>query len=283
MYCDLHTHSHFSDGSHSPAWLISQAREQNLAIALTDHNTVSGLPEFLREAQKQGVRAIPGIEFSTVCHGTELHLVGLFIEKEHHAYLESVAADFLRRKAEANREMVQRLNAAGYEIDYEELLAKSKTGNINRAHMARALVEKGYMSSPQEAFEKLLGDDLPFYVSCQRLETAEAVRILRNIKAVPVLAHPLQELTEEELRELLPAAIEAGLAGMETMHSSYTPETIALAGKIAEEFHLLPSGGSDFHGSVKPDISLGTGKGWLSIPRRIYEDLLSAWQSRRAG
>ncbi len=276
MYCDLHTHSHFSDGSHSPGWLISQAKELGLAIALTDHNTVSGLPEFLAEAEKQGVRAIPGIEFSTVCHGTELHLVGLFIEGKHYAYLESVAEDFLRRKAESNREMIRRLNAAGYDINYEQLLSRSPTGNINRAHMARALVEKGYMSTPQEAFEKLLGDDLPFYVSCERLETAEAVRILRNIKAVPVLAHPLQELTEEELRAILPELVEAGLIGLETHHSSYDDAAIAKATAIAAEFGLLPSGGSDFHGAAKPDIRLGAGKGNLRIPLSFLDALEEA-------
>ena len=276
MHCDLHTHSHFSDGTYSPAWLISRAKALNLAIALTDHNTVTGLPEFLREAEKQGVRAIPGIEFSTVCQGTELHLVGLFIEAEHYSYLESVAEDFHRRKAEANREMVRRLNDAGYEIDYEELLAKSKTGNINRAHMANALVEKGYMATPQEAFEKLLGDDLPFYVSCQRLDTAEAIRILRNIKAVPILAHPLQELTEQELRDILPELIEAGLIGLETHHSSYDDTAIAKATAIAHDFGLLPSGGSDFHGKAKPDVHLGEGKGNLRIPVSFLDVLESA-------
>ena len=273
MYCDLHTHSHFSDGSHSPAWLISQAKEQKLAIALTDHNTVAGLPEFLTEAENQGVRAVPGIEFSTVCHGKELHLVGLFIAPEHFEYLESVAQDFHCRKAEANREMVQRLNAAGYEIDYDDLLAKSLTGNINRAHMANALVEKGYMSTPQEAFEKLLGDNLPIYVSCERLETADAVRILRNIKAVPVLAHPLQELTEEGLRKILPELKEAGLIGLETHHSSYDDTTIDKASAIAREFGLLPSGGSDFHGQAKPDIRLGSGRGNLRIPLAFLDAL----------
>lgn len=276
MYCDLHTHSHFSDGTYSPGWLISQAKELGLAIALTDHNTVSGLPEFLAEAEKQGVRAIPGIEFSTVCHGRELHLVGLFIEAEHYGYLESVAEDFHRRKAEANREMVRRLNAAGYEIGYEELLAKSKTGNINRAHMANALVEKGYMTSPQEAFEKLLGDDLPFYVSCQRLDTAEAIRILRNIQALPILAHPLQELTENELRNILPELMEAGLMGLETHHSSYDDAAIAKATAIVGEFGLLPSGGSDFHGKAKPDIQLGQGKGNLRIPVSFLDALEEA-------
>jgi predicted metal-dependent phosphoesterase TrpH len=283
MYCDLHTHSHFSDGSHSPAWLISQAKELNLAIALTDHNTVSGLPEFLAEAHNQGVRAIPGIEFSTVCHGKELHLLGLFILPEHYAAVERMVKEQHVLKEICNMELVERLNQAGYLIDYAKVKGRNPTGNANRAHVAAELLERGYVSSVNEAFHTILGDSGGFYVPPARLELIDVLEELRHIGALPVLAHPLQELTEEELRELLPAAIEAGLAGMETMHSSYTPETIALAGKIAEEFHLLPSGGSDFHGFVKPDISLGTGKGWLSIPRQIYEDLLSAWQSRRAG
>lgn len=279
MYCDLHTHSHFSDGSHSPAWLISRAKELNLAIALTDHNTVSGLPEFLAEAEKQGVRAVPGIEFSTVCHGKELHLVGLFVAPAHFSYLESVAEDFHRRKAEANREMVRRLNDAGYEIDYDVLVSRSLTGNINRAHMANALVEKGYMTTPQEAFEKLLGDDLPIYVSCERLETAEAVRILRKIKAVPILAHPLQELTAEGLRKILPELMEAGLIGLETHHSSYDNATIEKALTIARDFGLLPSGGSDFHGRAKPDIRVGAGKGNLCIPVSFLDALEEAWSN----
>lgn len=276
MYCDLHTHSHFSDGTYAPAWLISQAKEQNLAIALTDHNTAAGLPEFLAEAEKQGVRAIAGIEFSTACQGIELHLVGLFVAPEHFAYLESVAEDFHRRKAEANREMVRRLNAAGYAINYEALLAKTLTGNINRAHMANALVEQGYMSTPQEAFEKLLDENLPIYVSCERLETAEAVRILRSIQAVPILAHPLQELTEERLRSILPQLIEAGLIGLETHHSSYDDAAIAQATAIAAEFGLLSSGGSDYHGAAKPDIRLGAGKGNLHIPVSFLDALEEA-------
>ena len=106
------------------------------------------------------------------------------------------------------------------------------------------------------------------------------IKELSRIGVLPVLAHPLQELTEPELRELLPSAVKAGLIGMETMHSSYTPEMICLAEKIAQEYHLCSSGGSDFHGSVKPEIALGTGKGWLCIPERIYMQLLSVWSSQ---
>lgn len=273
MYCDLHTHSLYSDGSCTPAEIIAQAKEAGLTVALTDHNTVAGLGEFMAEAEIQGVRAIPGIEFSTVCHGTELHLVGLFIEPEHYARLENVAAEFQRKKAQSNEEMVRRLNAAGYHIDYQALLARSPKGNINRAHIASALLEKGYVSSVQEAFEKLLGDTLPFYVPCERLRIGDAIRILTEIRAVSILAHPLQDLTEAELREVLPELKAAGLIAMETHHSSYDDAAIALAAQIAGEFGLLPSGGSDFHGLAKPNVRLGVGKGNLHIPTAFLDAL----------
>lgn len=275
MYCDLHTHSVHSDGTWTPAQIVRRAKELGLTVALTDHNTIAGLPEFLSEAEKQGVRAIAGIEFSTVCSGKELHLVGLFIQPEHYAHLEAVAEEFQQLKEQSNREMICRLNAAGYAIDYEALRRRSPGGNLNRAHMAAALMEKGYVNSVQQAFDELLGENLPFYVPCRRLETVEAIRILNRIGAVTILAHPLQDLTETELRRTLPRLIDAGLMAMETHHSSYDDATIALAAAIAKEYHLLPSGGSDFHGQVKPHIHLGVGRGNLHIPLSFCENLLA--------
>lgn len=273
MYCDLHTHSVFSDGSFTPAQLISHAKELNLTIALTDHNTVSGLPEFMAEAEKQGVTAVPGIEYSTQCRGRELHLVGLFVAPEYYARLEQVAVEFRQLKTRSNQEMIARLADAGYPLDYEALRAKSPGGNINRAHIAGAMLEKGYVRSVQDAFERFLGEDRPFYVRTRHLETAEAIRLLKEIGAVSVLAHPLKDLTEPQLRQILPELIDAGLDAMETHHSSYDDETIALAAQIVREFGLLPGGGSDFHGLAKPDIQLGTGKGNLRIPISFYENL----------
>ena len=276
MYCDLHTHTLFSDGSFTPAELVAEARERNLTIALTDHNTVSGLPEFLAEAEKLGVRAIPGIEFSTLFHEKELHLVGLFIQPEDYELLESVAEKYQRLKDESNREMVRRLNAAGFPLDYQELLRNNPGGNLNRAHMGRALVEKGYVGSVQEAFERLLNKNLPIYVPCERLQITDCIRLFRQRNIVPILAHPLQDLTEAELRTCLPELVEAGLIGLETHHSSYDDDTIALATQIATEFHLLSSGGSDFHGLAKPDIQLGVGKGNLRIPLSVLDNLEAA-------
>ena len=275
MYCDLHTHSVFSDGSCTPAQLISEAKKSGLIIALTDHNTVSGLPEFMAEAENQGVTAVPGIEFSTVYDSTELHLLGLFIEKAHYDLLEQVAAKYHALKEASNRDLVARLNTAGYAIDYEAIRARNPKGNLNRAHIAAELLRQGYVTSVQEAFVTLLGEAHGYYVPCQRLPITDAIRLLRSIRAVPVLAHPLKDVSEAQLRAMLPELIEAGLAGIETQHSSYNNDTIAQSCRIAADFGLLPGGGSDYHGLVKPDIHLGIGRGNLQISADIYEALLN--------
>ena len=278
--CDLHTHSVFSDGTYTPSEIVAEAKRLGLIVALTDHNTVAGLSEFMDAAHRLGVTAVPGVEFSTEYKGKELHLLGLFVLPEHYAVVERMVKEQHVLKEISNMELVERLNQAGYLIDYAKVKGRNPNGNANRAHMAAELLEQGYVTSIREAFDTILRDGGGFYVPPSRLQLIDVIKELRYIGVLPVLAHPLQELTELELRELLPNAIAAGLAGMETMHSSYTPETVSLAEKIATEFSLLSSGGSDFHGSVKPDISLGTGKGWLCIPSKIYSDLLAVWKCR---
>ena len=278
LRCDLHTHSTFSDGTYSPSQLIAEAKALNLIVALTDHNTADGLPEFMDAAQKLGVTALPGVEFTTEDKGRELHLLGLFIQPEHYAAVRRMVKEQHVLKEICNIELVERLNHAGYMIDYANVKRRNASGNANRAHMAAELMAQGYVSSIREAFDTILSDEGGFYVPPARLQLTDVISDLRRIGVLPVLAHPLQELSEQELRALLPRAIEAGLVGMETMHSSYSPETIRLAQAIAAEYNLLPSGGSDFHGTVKPDIALGTGKGWLSIPAEIYASLLAAWE-----
>jgi predicted metal-dependent phosphoesterase TrpH len=270
----------FSDGTYTPGEIVAEAKRLGLIVALTDHNTAAGLPEFMDAARMLGVTAVPGVEFSTEYKGKELHLLGLFVLPEHYTAVERMVKEQHVLKEISNMELVERLNQAGYLIDYANVKRRNPNGNANRAHMAAELLEQGYVASVKEAFDTVLSDDGGFYVPPLRLQMLDVIKDLRRIGVLPVLAHPLQELTEPELRELLSEAIEAGLAGMETMHSSYTPEMIGLAEKIAAEFGLLSSGGSDFHGSVKPDVSLGTGKGWLCIPSEIYSSLLAAWKCR---
>lgn len=282
MQCDLHTHSIHSDGTYTVEQLIAAARELELIIALTDHNTVSGLPEFMEEARRQGVTAVPGIEISTDYGGKEIHLLGLFVEPEQYDRVERTMKEFRVQKEICNMEMVEKLNEAGYEIDYFSVRRRNPEGNANRAHIAAELMDKGYVSSVREAFDTILADDGGFYIQPPRLGLAEAIGFVLELGALPVLAHPLQDLTEEELRACLPILVRAGLEGMETSHSSYDDQTIALAETIASEYGLLPCGGSDFHGEVKPGVLLGVGRGNLSVGEQIYTALLERCRQLRA-
>ena len=274
MNCDLHTHTNHSDGSFTPAELCRAAAENNLIIALTDHNTVSGLSEFLCEADRLGVIAIGGSEISTVYNGKEFHLIGLFIDPKHYDSIENLCREYHRLKEESNVNLVNRLIADGYDIDYASVKARNIKGNVNRAHIAAELIKKGYATSISDAFDRLLNEKCGYYVPPKRFELVDAIRFLKSINAVSVLAHPLKEIDEDELRAMLPILIDAGLAAMETMHSSYTEEQISASKKIADEFGLLESGGSDFHGSIKPGVKLGVGNGNLKIDDTLYYNLL---------
>ena len=275
MRCDLHTHTCHSDGSYTPTELAREASEKNLIVALTDHNTVTGLSEFLNEAERLGITAIGGTELSTVYGGKEFHLLGLFIDPEHYDEVEELCTDYHKLKEKSNINLVDKLCEAGYQIDYSEIKKRNVKGSVNRAHIAAELVKQGYVSSINEAFDRLLDEKNGLYVPPKRLDLIEGVAFVRKIGAVPVLAHPLKEIDACELRAMLPELIDAGLVGIETMHSSYSDEKISVSKEIASEFSLLESGGSDFHGSIKPGVMLGVGKGNLDIPDSFYYDLLA--------
>lgn len=271
--CDLHTHSTYSDGTLTPAQLIALAQEKKLsAITLSDHNTVAGLPLFLEAAAGSGVEAVPGVEFSTEYKGTELHILGLFIKPCHYGKINALLQQFLDRKERSNRQLVQRLRDAGLDLDYEEI-RKQASGSINRARIAAQMVEKGYCESVKQAFSDWLSPKKGYYIPPLRPDAYETIRFIKSLGAVAVLAHPFLSLKEAELRAFLPEAVAAGLDGMEVYYSTYDAETTALAKKIAAQYGLLESGGSDFHGQNKPDIDLGCGKGNLAIPTQLLEKL----------
>lgn len=267
-FCDLHTHSVFSDGTLTPTQLIELAEELGLgAVALTDHNTILGLPEFMAAAEGKSVKAIPGIEFSVNYQDTELHIVALYIQPEHYDETMVLANKNNEYKKQSNLELIACLNKAGYQISYEKIKASMPAGEPNRAVIAAELVKLGYITDNQVAFKTILSEKHGYYRPPKRLDVFELIRFVRSIGAVPVWAHPFLHLKEEaQIREFLPQAIEAGLMGIEVRYPLYTPEQVALADTLAKEFSLFPSGGSDFHGANKPAISLGTGKGSLEVP-----------------
>ena len=277
-YCDLHTHSYFSDGTDSPKEILDKAVEIGLsAVALTDHNTVAGLPEFLESAKEKDILAIPGVEISTGYNGKELHIVGLFLEPEHYGETAEFLAVINQRKIASNRQLVCKLKAAGYTLDYDEITEKHQ-GNVNRAVIAAALLEKGYISEIKEAFKGLLSAKNGLYTPPERISSFEAIAFLKSIGAVPVLAHPFLNLQEDELAAFIPQAKHSGLLAMETHYSTYSPETTAAAIRIAQSFDILQSGGSDYHGANKPDIQIGIGKGALAVPGSFVSQLYSSKQ-----
>lgn len=271
--CDLHAHSYYSDGSYSPAQLICEAETVGLsAVVLSDHNTVAGLPEFVAAAEAASVEAVPGIEFSTEYKGSELHILGLFVLPENYGPIQQVLEDFLIRKEKSNRALIAALNREGLALDYDEIAAKA-AGKINRAVIAQEMVRLGYCESVKQAFSQWLSVELGIYVPPLRPDAFETIRFIKSLGCAAVLAHPFLNLDEKELRIFLKDAKEAGLDGMEVYYSCYDDATTALAAQITEEYGILPSGGSDFHGAAKPDIALGSGVGDLRIPFSVLERL----------
>lgn len=268
--CDLHTHSRYSDGTYTPRELLEAADNIGLsAIVLCDHNTVSGLDEFVREGENFCAEAVPGIELSTEWRGKELHIIGLYINPSHYDKINDLVDEMRREKTESYRKCVKSLNRAGYNIDYEQLMAATDCG-INRAHIARELLRLGYVDSVKEAFSGLISKTGGHYTAPKYISSLDAIRFLKSIGAVAVWAHPYLSLDANQVREFLPLFKEAGLDAMETVYPTYDEQTTNLARETALEFGILESGGSDFHCPVKPGIELGVGRGNLFVPSEFH-------------
>ena len=271
---DLHTHSTCSDGTFSVKELIDRAHEKGLAaIALTDHDTVEGIDEAVRYAAEKypDLEVVPGIELSTESDGREVHIVGLFIDNHDKDFVDSLSA-FIDSRTTRNIKMCKKLTEeAGIPISYEELEKEFPDTVITRAHFAKFMVERGYVNSRAEVFDRYIGDHCPYYVGREKITPEDAVRSILKAKGVPVFAHPiLCRLSDDRLEALVSRLKDAGLVGIEAIYSTYERRDEVQIKELAKKYDLLVSGGSDFHGANKPDIDLGTGCGKLFIP----EDLL---------
>lgn len=277
--CDLHTHSVYSDGTDTPCELVSKAFESGLrVVALTDHNTIDGLNEFMEAAKKYEIVAVPGIEFSTEFEGHELHVVGLFINRSSHRKIDRYLRKAKEAKEESNRNLIENLKKDGYAVSYEELETYAGNGNINRAVIGQYLLKKGILSSVKEGFKTILSQKSGYYKPPMRPSTLDTIRFIKSIGAVAVLAHPLLDLSQEELEQFLPLAKESGVDAIESHYSLFTDAQRKWLAQIAADNNLLESGGSDYHGLGKPHISLGTGEGDLSVPMSFYLQLIKKFQ-----
>lgn len=269
---DFHTHSSASDGSDPPAELIRAAQRTGLsAIALTDHDTISGLPEFLRAAEASGVTAVPGVEISSNLYNKEIHILGLFVDPVSpglNAFLEAVR----NKRNIRNQQMIEKLNIIGYQITLEELQNAAPGESVGRPHVAELLVKKGYFASIQEAFDSCLKRGARAYTPREPLPPGECINAIHAAGGLAFWAHPVYGARGERasVRRFLKVLVPLGLDGLEAYYSSFTERQTVMLNEMAQEFGILRTGGTDYHGEeVHPGIRLGIGTGDLCVPDEL--------------
>ncbi len=279
MAVDLHTHSRESDGSDEPAELMRKAAEAGLsAIALTDHDTLSGIPEAHLAAEHHGIRLIPGTELSLEWPHGGMHLVVLWLDPGQ-GPLQDELTRIQDARASRNERMVERLIELDYDISMDEVLSEAGSGVVGRPHFAAILVRKGYFPDPPAVFDQLLANGRPGYLGRQRLDPETAIGLAVRSGAVTVLAHPhtLGHNRAEEFGATFERLAAAGLAGIECFYPEYPPEERRAFAEQAKTFGLVAGGGSDYHGGYKQGLFLGTGRSNnLHIPDHVLADLEEA-------
>jgi len=267
---DLHLHTTASDGKYSPAELVRLARAAGLRyIAITDHDSLDGIREAQEEAQKlPGILVIGGVEINTDTPGGEIHILGYRIENEN-GELRETLEKLRRSRIERAEKMVARLKEMGIDIDYRRVKELAGEGAVGRPHIAEAMLERGYISNIKEAFLKYIGRDGPAYVERDKITPVEAVRLITRAHGIPVLAHPF---TSIDFQQLTAELVQAGLKGIEAYYAGYTPEQIGELLALAEKYHLIVTGGSDFHGL---DLAAEPPLGSVEVPLKCVENLMA--------
>ena len=270
---DLHAHTTASDGELTPRELVQLAAQKGLTVlGITDHDTTEGVPAALEAGQKLGVLVVPGIELNTDTEDSHLDILGYFIDINNRD-LQDVLFKIRDVRYYRAKRMVEKLSELGRPISFDRILELSAGGVVGRPHVARALLEAGYVSSISEAFELYIGRKGPAYADRYRLSPEEACALVRQAGGVPSMAHPVPASDPfsdpHNLPQLLPALREAGLGALECYYPGYPPDVSAWLLDLAARFDLIPTGGSDFHGALKPDIDLGM----VDVPMECVERL----------
>lgn len=272
---DLHVHTTASDGSMSPAEVVTYAKERGLrAIAITDHDTVEGVEEGIRAGRESKLEVIPGVELSVDFPKGTMHLLGYYIDP-HCAELVEKLMVVQKARAEQNVKMAKRLQDLGVDIDLSEVRELAGHGQIGRPHFARIIVQRGYARNIEDAFDRFLHKGGPAYVEKFRFPPEEAMKFIAKARGVATLAHPftLDKLQEGELEDLVIELKEQGLEGIEVYYPDHTEEQRRLYRYLAQKYKLFISGGSDFHGLNREGAELGEAFGDMGLPYRMVEEL----------
>jgi len=275
---DLHLHTTASDGVMTPSQIVNYAKSKGLlAIAITDHDTIEGLEEGLLEGERIGLEVIPGIEISAEHSPGSMHLLGFFLDI-HHPTLKERLGYLQRARAERNPRMAEKLKKLGIDITFDEVLKASGGGQVGRPHFAQVLMEKGYVRSFQEAFDRFLKKGASAYVEKMRFSAEESIHFINEANGVAVLAHPntLQVNGYSELENLILRLVKTGLRGIEAYYPEHSALQVAQYKTLAERHGLLVTGGTDYHGIEKNGLDIGVGRGEMKLPYSIVENLKAA-------
>lgn len=270
MAADLHLHTTASDGKWTPEELITQVQKTNLTtIAITDHDTVDGVLPCIAAAMGSDLEIIPGIELNTEHNNRDVHILGYWIRLNNEQLIETL--QYRReQRAERGKTIIERLNQLGINIGFDKVQELAGDGVIGRAHIARILLEEGYVESINEAFDKFLARNKPAFVPYQKLTPKEAIKLVLSAGGIPVIAHPGLMGDDNLIKEL----VEYGLAGIEAVYPSHSQEETNKYLRICEEYQLCPTGGSDCHGNIDKDhAALGS----ISIPAEWVAQLKARW------
>ena len=272
---DLHAHSTFSDGSLSPEALAEAGREAGLsALALTDHDTVDGLPSFMAACGRQpGLTGVPGVEISAEVEKGTLHMLGYFVDP-----LDTGLCEVLRKSRDSreirNMEILDRLRRLGMPLEAADVARFSGEQVAGRPHIAQAMLAKGYVQTFREAFDRFLGRGREAYANRFRLLPEESIALIRDAGGVPVLAHPFTlYLRGPKLGAFVATLKDAGLEGMEIYYPEHDKRRRRRYAALARELDLVATGGTDFHGVITPGIRLGKGRGKLNVPDQVLDEL----------
>ena len=269
---DLHIHTTASDGTFTPEEVVREASRLGLAaVAITDHDTAAGYLAAAAEGERCGLEVVPGIEISTKFHAS-VHVLGYEIDPRSDA-LDEVLDWMHRDREERNVKLCEMLRGRGVDIDNERMHERFGTF-IGRPHFAEIMVENGIAADMQDALDNLLAKGKPYFIPRSFLPLDRSIELIRRAGGTAVLAHPFQyRLDDAQLRELIEYCLRYGLEGLECRYTGYDAERVAYLEALAEEYGLLKTGGSDFHGELKPDIRLGEGRGELEVPYAWLEAL----------
>lgn len=282
MKIDLHIHSTASDGSFSPAEILSAVQKINLgAFSITDHDTIDGNKDVINSGIPSSISFLSGVEISSFppepfSSSGSFHILGYGIDIEDEPLNQSLLK-FQQARNNRNPKIISKLNDLGIDISMEEVVAIAGDGLIGRPHIARLLIEKGYTTTVKEAFNKYLAKGGAAFVDKYRINCENAITLIRNAGGLPVLAHPITlGMDFLQTEELLKKMVDFGLFGIEAIYTTHSPDRTKKYWQMADKLSLLVTGGSDFHGTFKENIELGTGNGNLDIPYHLYEKLITA-------